>query len=176
MIANDRLANYVDDASDLFFDLQLIMRNGDPARAETVYHLAPTYNTVASSRIAGLATAGWARESIDRVIGDTYATNITLLSDGGAYGGYLYNYVVSLPWDNRPWSYGGGKISCCPEGRCTACDPVSLACSAWTGGTREEAHAACRDDVLAEAHARYDSDAVIYFCRQAGFNMLVAGS
>jgi hypothetical protein len=50
MTFNDRLAIYIEDASDLFYEVKTIMNNGDLERADLVYSLAPTFNAVASSQ------------------------------------------------------------------------------------------------------------------------------
>ena len=93
MTFNGRLENYIDASADLFHEVHTIMNNGDPARAELAYHLAPTFNMVTSSRAVGLATAGLPQSTVDNVLADAYRTNLAMVSDDDAYGGYLYNVV-----------------------------------------------------------------------------------
>jgi len=115
MTFDGRLEIYIEDAADLFHELHTIMNNGDPARAELAYDLAPAFNTVTSSRIAGLATASLPRSTIERVLGDAINTNTAMVSDGDPYGGYLFRVVhkkagdhlctqsINIGDGNAPW-------------------------------------------------------------------------
>jgi hypothetical protein len=94
MTFDGRLENFLDDSSDLFNELDMIITTEDPLRAEMVYHLAPAYNLVTSSRAVGVATAGLPQSNIDNVLGAAYGANLALVSTNGSpHGGYLYDVV-----------------------------------------------------------------------------------
>jgi hypothetical protein len=121
MTFEGRLENYLDDSADLFHELYTIMNNGDPARADLAYHLAPAFNTVASSRAVGLATAGLPQSTVDNVMADSLNTNLALVSAmGSPPAGYLYNAVQK----------NAGFFACTEDGP-TISSPI-------TGGGSEE--------------------------------------
>jgi hypothetical protein len=91
MTFENRLGIYVEDAQDLFDEVRTIMNNGDPARAELPYHLAPAFNTVTSSTVVGMSAAALPQSSIDDILVDAINTNAAMVSDDDQYGGYLYN-------------------------------------------------------------------------------------
>jgi hypothetical protein len=192
MIADNRLANFLDDSSDLLFELKQILQSTDSTRAKLAYQLAPTYNIVTAARVAGLATAGYQSQTIDRVYGEALDTNAYLVSapDGPdpRYAGYLYNYVVSgLDWSQRPFTNTTSNQVWCTDPpnapsdfRIQSCDPITYQC---TGGTLDPIgnsvdnsaiNALCHDDIRLEAHARFDSDATIYSIRQAAQEQTLA--
>lgn len=182
-----RLENLVDDASDLWNELLEVLKNRDTSNAPYIYHLASVFNSVTSVRVAGLAMRGEPVVNIDTVYSDTIDMNELLVSGqvssaNSRYEGWLYPYVVGeLDWRSRPFSTPDNHIYCIdPPGAPDAfqvqwCRAVELTCTGgeldpWGTGNNvenETINSLCRSDILLEAHARYDSDAMVYGIRQA---------
>jgi hypothetical protein len=162
-LSDERLAVYLNEATNLHQEIQTIMRNRDPERSQTVVDLVPVYNTVTSSLIVGLTMASWAVESIDQVYSEAIQTNQALVSDGDQYGGYLYRHIVA--------SYG--PYTCCDvPGSCNHC--VVTDAGEWgacgflgdTGSYPRCAGASLGESLLLEERRRIDSDPTIYLIRR----------
>ena len=183
MTSEERLAEYLDDARDLLGELDAIMRNGDPARAEFVYHLAPTYNTVVSSLIFGLKLDKAPQASIDKVYSAAIDVNGSLVSDGDNYGGYLYRVAQMKAGPIGCYAYeeipntpagGGGTVTVLTASRMDLVD-------GWVGvPSPNPADLAqpiyyCDDPRAATLeHARFDADPIVYLVRRAATDQVLA--
>jgi hypothetical protein len=90
MVSEGRTAEFLTQATLLHGEVAEIMMDTEPARAEFVYDLAPTFNTAVSTLAFALALEGAAEADIEDVYAQALDINDSLVSDGDQYGGSLY--------------------------------------------------------------------------------------
>ena len=79
-ISDFRMANFLDDSSDVFQRLVLAITEGSP---ESAYSLLPAFNVITVLRVGAMQELGYDQVSIDNVFNDALFINHEAVEQGG---------------------------------------------------------------------------------------------